>query len=57
MTRRGGQVEMGKAEVDGDAARLFFRQAIGVSAGERFDQGAFPVIDVTGGRDDVVRSV
>ena len=48
---------MSEAQVDGDASRLLFRQAIRIGAGERLDQGALPVIDVAGGRDDVVRRV
>ena len=51
------QIQMGEAKVDGDASRLLFRQAIRIGAGERLDQGALPVIDVAGGRDDVVRRV
>src|SRR5687767_3542446 len=45
---------MGETQVDGDAARFFFRQAIGISAGERLDQGALSVIDVSGSSDDVM---
>ena len=37
-------------------ARLFFRQAIRVGAGERLDQRALAVIDVAGGGDDEVRA-
>ena len=51
------QVEVREAQVDGDAARFFFRQAIGVGAGERLDQRALAVIDVSGGGDDVVLRV
>lgn len=36
---------MGKADVDGDAAALFFFQAVGVDAGEGFDQRGLAVID------------
>lgn len=40
---------MGKADVDGDAAALFFFQAVGVDAGEGFDQRGLAVIDGPGG--------
>jgi hypothetical protein len=46
--------EMGEAEVDGDAAALFFLEAIGVDAGERADERGLAVIDVPGGADDDV---
>ena len=45
---------MGEPQVDGDAAALFFFQAVGVDAGERFDQGGLAVVDVAGGADDDV---
>ena len=48
-----GQIEMGEAEIDGDAALFFFLEPVGVGAGERFDQAGFTVIDVAGGADDV----
>ena len=34
-------------EFDRDAAFLFFRKSIGVSAGQSSDQGCFAVVDVT----------
>ena len=43
---------VGKTDVDGNAARLFFRQAVGVDAGERLDQRGLAVVDVAGGGDD-----
>ena len=43
---------VGEAEVDGDAARLLFLQAIGIGAGQRPHQRALAVIDVPGGADD-----
>jgi hypothetical protein len=43
---------MGKADIDGDAAALFFLQTIGIDAGERLDQGSFTVVNVTGGAYD-----
>jgi len=41
-----------EAELDGDLSRFFLGQAIGISSGERFDQRALAVIDVTGGREN-----
>ena len=46
------QVAVGVAEIDGDAARLLFLQAIGVDAGQRFDQRGLAVIDMACGADD-----
>ena len=43
-----------EAELDRDAARLLFLQAIGIDAGQRLDQRALAVIDVAGGADDDV---
>ena len=43
---------VGEAEVDGDAAGLLFLQPIGIGAGQRQDQRALAVIDVSGGADD-----
>ena len=44
--------ERREAEIDGDAAPLFFGQAIGVDAGERLYERSLAVIDVAGGADD-----
>jgi hypothetical protein len=44
--------QIGKAQVDGYAARLFFFEPIGVNAGERAHKRRFPVVDVTRGADD-----
>jgi len=41
--------EIGEAEVDGVPARLLLLEAIGVGPGERTDQRALAVVDVTGG--------
>ena len=41
-----------EAQVDRDAALLFFLQPIGIGPGQRLHERAFPVIDVTGGPDD-----
>ena len=46
---------MGEAEIDGDPARLFFLEPIGIDAGQRKNQTALAVIDVTGGADDEMR--
>ena len=45
------QAEAGKADVDGDAAFLFFLQAVGVDAGQRLHQRRFAMVDVSGGAD------
>ena len=50
--RRPGQREVREAEVDGDAARLFLRQPVGIGAGQGADERALAVIDVPGGGDD-----
>ena len=44
--------QIGEAEVDGDAARLFFLEAIGVDSGERVHQRSLAVIDVACSADD-----
>ena len=43
---------MGEAEVDGDAAALFFFQAVGVDTCKRAYQRSLTVIDVSGGTYD-----
>src|SRR6266849_6274068 len=48
----GGEFEVGEADVDGDATPFFFFEAIGVNAGQGFDEGCFAVIDMSGGADD-----
>ena len=45
----GREIEVGKSQVDGDAAAFLFFQPVGVDAGERFDQGGLAVVDVAGG--------
>ena len=47
---------MGEAQLDGDAARLFLLEPIGIDAGQRLDEGALAVVDVAGGADDEVTS-
>ena len=50
----GRQLQVGEAQIDGDAAALLFLEAVRVDAGERLDQGGLAVIDVPGGADDDV---
>src|SRR4029077_4544457 len=50
--RGGGKFQVSETEIDGDAARFLFGQTVGISAGKRFDNCAFSMIDVTGGRDN-----
>ena len=45
-------VEMGEAQVDGNAAGLFFGKAVGVDAGQLLHQARLAVVDVPGGADD-----
>ena len=42
-----GQLKIGKADIDGDAATLFFLQAVGIDASQCLHQCGFAVIDVT----------
>ena len=44
--------EEGKPQVNGDTAALLFFEAVGMRAGQRFDQCGFPVVDVSGGADN-----
>ena len=46
------QFQMRKADINGDAAALFFLQAVGIDAGKSLDQRGLPMIDVPGGADD-----
>src|ERR1043166_7682182 len=43
---------MGKSDVDGDAAPLFFFQAVGIGAGQGAYQGALPVVNMPGRTDN-----
>ena len=52
--RKSPQVERGEADVDGDAAGLFFGQAVAVDAGQGLDQRGLAVVDVAGGAEDQV---
>ena len=49
-SRRRGQE--GETEVDGDAARLLFLEAIAIHAGQQPDQSRFPMVDMPGQPDD-----
>ena len=51
---RAAKIEKREAEIDGDAAAFFLGEAIGMRAGERFDEGGFAVVDVPGGANDDV---
>ena len=44
--------QIGKAEIDRDAARFLLLQAIGIDAGQRAHQRGLAVIDMAGGADD-----
>ena len=44
--------QIGEAEIDGNAARLFFLEPVGVDAGERPHQRGLAVIDMARGSDD-----
>src|SRR6185503_2568581 len=46
-----GLFEEGEPEIDRDAARLFFRQPVGVGAGEGLHERSLAVIDVAGRAD------
>ena len=48
------ELEMGEADVDGDAPLLLLLEAVGVDPGERQDQAGLAVIDVARGADDDV---
>ena len=50
----GRQLQVGEADVDGDAAAFLFFQAVGIDAREGLHQGGFAVVDVAGGPDDDV---
>ena len=43
---------VGEAEVDGDAALFLLAQPVGIGAGQRQDERALAMIDMTGGADD-----
>ena len=50
----GGQIQFGETELNRDFPRFFFRQAVRISSGQRFDECAFAVIDVARRGDDEV---
>ena len=45
----GGQFQLGKAQLDGDAPEFFFLEAVRVGPGQGLDQGALAVVNVPGG--------
>ena len=47
------QVEVSESQIDRDAALFFFLQAVGILAGQGFNQAGLSVIDMSGGADDV----
>jgi hypothetical protein len=45
---------MCETKVNGDSAKLLFGQAVGIGAGQRFDQGALAMIHVSrGGKNEM----
>ncbi len=52
-----GKREVGKPEIDRDAAFLLFLQPVGLLTGECADQRALAVIDMAGGADNRVRNL
>ena len=52
-----GQLQVRIARFEGDAARFFFRQPIGVDAGQRLYERGLAVVDVAGGPDDEPQSL
>jgi len=46
------ELEIGKAEIDRDAATFFFRKTIGIRAGQSAHECTLAVINVTGGADN-----
>ncbi len=44
--------QIGKAEIDGNAARFFFLEPVGIDAGQRAHQRGLAVVDMAGGSDD-----
>ena len=47
-----GKRKLREAELDGDAAPLLFREAVGIGAGERPDERRFSVVDMACGAQD-----
>src|ERR1041385_7074605 len=46
------QLEIGKAEVDRNAASFFFRKTVGIGSGQSAHERALSVIDMTRGADN-----
>src|SRR5689334_7479925 len=47
-----GELQVGKAEIDGDAPPLLFFQTVGIDAGEGFDQRRLAMVNVSGGAEN-----
>src|SRR4051794_13986313 len=48
------QIERCEADINGDAARLFFGQTVAIDSGEGFDERRLAVIDVPSSAEDQV---
>jgi len=47
-----GFFQEGETKIDGDAAALFFFEAVGMRAGQGLNEGGLAVVDMAGGADD-----
>ena len=47
-----GQIQGGKPQFDGDAAKLFLLEPVGVGAGKGFDEAGFAVVNMAGGAEN-----
>src|SRR5262245_22251590 len=48
-----GKIEVGKSQINRNAALLFFLEPVRILSGQRFDQADVPVMDVASGAYDV----
>src|SRR5579862_7314756 len=48
------EIEKGESEINGDTSALFFFEAVGIRARQRFDERGLAMVNVTGGADDNV---
>src|ERR1700739_850691 len=48
------KIQFGEAEIDSNAARLFFGQAVRIGPGQRLDERTLAVIDVAGGGENEI---
>src|SRR5206468_9961872 len=53
---RAGEIQFGETQVDSNSARFLFRKAVEIGSGQRLNQRALAVIDVTCGGDDEMAS-